>query len=202
MDGLSNQYWRRRDTLFLKEKLCTRQIALFSVLVAASLAVQLTKPFPFVEFTSLIIFSTGVVFGSLMGAFLGGLVMFVNGFLSPWGLAGLNMPFQMLGMGITGAMGGLYKMENNRKIGLYVEAAVLGAGLTLVYYLITNTGYAFQLAFVLSQIPLLEALVLSQIWGAVFTVLYTVSNTILFGIGAVPLVNTMQKLLGGGKRCQ
>jgi len=188
--------------MFSKGKLCTRHIALFSVLVAVSIAAQLTKPFLFVEFTSLIIFSTGVVFGSLMGAFLGGLVMFVNGFLSPWGLAGLNMPFQMLGMGIMGAVGGLYRMKNNSKIGFYAETAILGACLTLVYYLITNAGFAFQLAFVLSQVPLLEALVLTQIWGAVFTVLYTISNTFLFGIGAVPLVNTMQKLLGGGKKCQ
>lgn len=185
------------------KKLRTRQIALFSVLVAVSIALQVTKSFPFVEFTSLMVFSTGVVFGSQLGAFLGGLVMFVNGFLSPWGLAGVNIPFQMLGMGIMGAVGGLYRMESsNSHIGFYAETAVLGAFLTLVYYLIANTGYAFQLAFILSQIPLLEALVLVQITGAVFTLLYIVSNTFLFGIGAVPLVKTMQKLLGGGKRCQ
>jgi hypothetical protein len=190
------------DLMFSKTKPRTRQIALFSVLVAVSIALQATKSFLFVEFTSLIVFSTGVVFGSALGASLGGLVMFVNGFLSPWGLAGVNMPFQMLGMGIIGAAGGLYRMECNSRIGFFAETAVLGAFLTLVYYLIANAGYAFQLAFVLSQIPLLEALVLSQIWGAVFTVLYTISNTFLFGIGAVPLVSTMQKLLGGGKKCQ
>ncbi len=191
-----------RHLIFSKGKLCARQIALFSVLVAVSIAVQLTKTFLFLEFTSLIIFSTGVVFGSVLGAFLGGLVMFVNGFLSPWGLAGLNMPFQMLGMGIVGAVGGLYRMKSNSKTRFYAETAVLGAFLTLLYYLITNAGFAFQLAFVLSQIPLLEALVLTQIWGAVFTVLYTISNTFLFGIGAVPLVTTMQKLLGGGGKSQ
>jgi len=187
--------------MFSKEKLRTRQIALFSVLVAVSIALQVTKSFPFVEFTSLIVFSTGVVFGSPLGAFLGGLVMFVNGFLSPWGLAGLNIPFQMLGMGITGAVGGLYRMESTGHIGFYAETAVLGAFLTLVYYLITNAGYALQLAL-FSHVPLLEALVLAQIMGAVFTLLYIVSNTFLFGIGAVPLVNTVQKLLGGGKKWQ
>jgi predicted secreted protein len=93
-------------------------------------------------------------------------------------------------------------MKNNTEPRFYVETAILGAFLTLVYYLITNAGFAFQLAFVLGQIPLSEALILTQIWGAVFTVLYTVSNTFLFGIGAVPLVKTMQKLLGGGKNCQ
>lgn len=151
---------------------------------------------PGLEFTSLLTFSTGVIFGSVLGASLGAFVMFVNAFLSPWGLAGLNMPFQMLGMSIIGTVGGLYKMENDGKARFHAETAVLGAFLTFVYYSITNLGFAVYLALPPSSITLLEALVLVQVWGAIFTLLYTVSNTLLFGIGAVPIVNTMRKLLG------
>jgi hypothetical protein len=154
------------------------------------------KPFPFVEFTSLLAFSTGIVFGSFFGASLGAIVMFVNAFLSPWGLAGLNMPFQMVGMSIIGAVGGFYKMENYSYARFFAESAVLGAFLTLIYYLITNLGFALYTALFLSRISVLEALALVQVTGAVYTLIYIVSNTFLFGAGAVPLVNAMRKLLG------
>jgi hypothetical protein len=191
MVGLSNQ---SRRTLPSPQKSNTRRIALFSVLVAVCVSLQVVKPFPFVEFTSILAFSTGIVFGSLFGASLGAIVMFVNAFLSPWGLAGLNMPFQMLGMSIIGAVGGFYKIDNGYNVQFFAETAVLGAFLTFIYYLITNVGFAFYTA--LSGIPILEAVVLMQATGAVFTLIYVVSNTFLFGVGTVPLVNAMRKLLG------
>jgi len=166
------------------------------MLVAVTTSLQvLPRPLG-LEFTSLLTFSTGVVFGSIVGAPLGVVVMLVNAFLSPWGQAGLNMPFQMLGMGIIGAVGGFYKMENDGKARFFVETAILGAFLTFTYYLIVNAGFAVFVVLFLSRIPILEALVGAQVSGAVFTLLYTVSNTFLFGVGAVPLVNAMQKLLG------
>ncbi len=90
----------------------TKQIALFSVLVAVCIAIQILPRPLGLEFTSFLTFSTGVVFGGILGASFGITVMIVNGFLSPWGMAGINLPFQMLGMGIIGTVGGLYKMKN------------------------------------------------------------------------------------------
>lgn len=167
------------------------------MLVAVTTSLQvLPRPLG-LEFTSLLTFSTGVVFGSIVGAPLGVVVMFVNAFLSPWGQAGLNMPFQMLGMGIIGAVGGFYKMENDSKARFYAESGILGAFLTFVYYtFFTNLGFALYVAFFLSSTPLLEAFIFAQINGAVVTALYIISNTVLFGVGAVPLVKAIQKLLG------
>jgi len=182
-----------------KEKSNTRQIAIFSMLVAVTAAIQvLPKPWGLgLEFTSLLTFSTGVVFGSVFGASLGAIVMFVNAFLSSWGQAGINMPFQMLGMSMIGAVGGVYKMENDGKARFCAESAILGAFLTFVYYtFFTNMGFALYLAFFLSRTPLLEAFVFAQINGAIVTALYIVSNTFLFGFGAVPLVNAIRKVLG------
>jgi len=153
------------------------------------------------EFTSFLTFSTGVVFGSILGASLGVVVMFVNAFLSPWGLAGINMPFQMLGMSIIGTVGGLYKMKDNSNVKFFAETAVLGGFLTFIYYLITNLGFAAHLVL-LSRVSLLEAIVVAQISGAVVTLLYIISNTFLFGVGAVPLVNAMRKLLGSEEQCR
>ena len=176
----------------------TKRVALFSTLVAVTTGLQVApKPWGFgLEFTSFLTFSTGVVFGSLFGASLGAFVMFVNGFLSPWGLAGLNMPFQMLGMSIIGAVGGFYKMENNGKARFYGESAVLGAFLTFIYYtFLLNLGYALQRSL-FSPLSLLEAFVVVQVEGAAFTALYVISNAVLFGAGVVPLVSAMKKILG------
>ncbi len=173
----------------------TRKIALISLLFAVSTALQVMPRPPGIEFTSLMIFTTGVVFGSVFGASLGLFVMFVNSFLSPWGFASLNMPFQMLGMSIIGAVGGLYKIDQRGNARFYVEAAILGGLLTFIYQIILNAGYAIYVALFLSKISVLEALVLVQVTGVLFTVTYIVTNTIIFGVGAVPLVSAIRKVL-------
>jgi hypothetical protein len=185
-----------RPRLLPKRKPNTRQIALFSVLVAVCSAIQ-ALPRPFVEFTSLLTFSTGVVFGGVFGASLGAFVMLLNCFISPFGFGGTNTPFQMLGMGIIGIVGGFFKIAKEGKAGFYAEAAILGAFLTLVYQLILNVGYAvFYLTPPLGRFSLLEAIVAAEISGAVVTSIYTLSNTILFGFGILPLVHAMTKILG------
>lgn len=176
----------------------TQQIAVFSVLVAVCLAIQILPRPLGVEFTSFLTFSTGIIFGSFLGASFGVAVMIINGFLSPWGLAGINLPFQMLGMGIIGAGGGLYKMTNGSNVRFFGETAVMGAFLTLIYYMITNMGFAINL-MLFTQFSPLDAIIISQISGAFVTLMYIISNTILFGFGVVPLVSAIRKLYGGEK---
>jgi hypothetical protein len=172
-----------------------RKIALFSVTVALCVAIQILPRPVGLEFTSFLTFCIGVVLGSVFGALLGTSVMFANAFLSSYGLAGLSAPFQIVGMGLIGAVGGFYKMDKDDHARFYVETAVLGAFLTFIYYTITNLSYAVIVALPPSEIPILEAIVISQVNGIVFTLLYMVSNTVLFGIGAVPLVTAMRKFL-------
>jgi len=159
----------------------------------------LTPRPPNVEFTSLIIFLVGAIFGISLGATLGVLVMFINGFLSPWGFAGLMLPFQVTGMVIVGVGGGLYKRTRG---GCYdvescIETAVLGAFLTLVYDIITNFGIA--VSYMLLGIPILPAFISAIISGALFSVIHVVSNAFVFGVAFFPLTNALQKLLGGEK---
>jgi len=75
----------------------TRQLVLLIILSALCIGIQLTPRPPNVEFTSLIVFLVGAIFGISFGATLGTLVMFINGFFSPWGFAGLMLPFQVAG---------------------------------------------------------------------------------------------------------
>jgi hypothetical protein len=186
-----------RLALHPNQKTHTRKIALLSLLFAVCTALQVVPRPPGLEFTSLVTFTTGVVFGSVFGASLGFFVMFVNAFLSPWGFASLNMIFQMLGMSIIGTVGGFYKIDQRGNTRFYIETAILGAFLTFIYQIILNLGYAIYVALFLSKISFLEALVLVQVTGVVFTVTYIVTNTIIFGVGAVPLVNAMRKILWG-----
>jgi len=168
-----------------------RRITLLSVIAASCIAIQLTPRPPNVEFTSVITFTVGIVFGSVFGATLGALVMLVNGFLSPWGFCGLSMLFQMVGMAIVGFVGGLFKkITNEGTARLCVEAAVLGAFLTFVYDIITNVGFAVAFG-----IPLIAAL----ITGIVFSLIHVSSNTILFGFLAIPLSYSIRNFLGGGE---
>jgi uncharacterized membrane protein len=153
--------------------------------------IQLAPRPPNIEFTSLICFLTGFLFGSIFGALLGALTMFINGFLSPWGFAGIIMPFQMFGMGLIGLIGGIYRISLGRnpsasKI-LNLEASFLAAFLTLIYDIITNVGYAM-----LFNVNIVAALV-SGTW---FTVVRVVSNAVIFGTAFIGLVRIIGNLLG------
>lgn len=152
------------------------------------------------EFTSILTFTAGVVFGSVFGVSLASVVMLVNGFLSPFGFASINLPFQILGMGLIGAVGGFYKMEKDGTARFVLETAIIGAFLTFIYYLITNAAFALYLALSPSQpgqaqVPFIEALTIVQVTGVPFTSAYVVTNAFLFGVGTVPIVNSMRKIL-------
>ena len=174
----------------------TRRIALFSVMASLCTVLQVVPRPPGLEFTSLLTFSTGVIFGSVFGASLGVIVMLVNAFLSPVGFAGLNMPFQLVGMGLIGLVGGLYKMQDDGTARFVAETAILCAFLTFTYYLITNAGFALYLVLFGGNVSFAEAIAIAQVTGAPFTLTYIITNILLFGIFTVPLVSSMEKLLG------
>ena len=168
-----------------------KHVALLAIMTSLCVGIQLTPRPPNIEFTSLICFLTGFLFGPLFGVLIGALTMFINGFLSPWGFAGIIMPFQILGMTLIGFTGGVYskslgKNSSGRWI-LNLEVAFLAAFLTLAYDIITNVGYA-----VLFDIDIIFVL----ITGAWFTVVHVVSNTVLFGTVFFGLVRIASNLLG------
>jgi len=175
----------------------TRQIALLSVLTAVSLGIQLTPRPMNVESTSLLTFLVGILYGGIIGGFFGGSVMFVNGFLSPWGYGGLVIPFQMAGMAIIGFTAGIYRRSlnklNNARIS--AEVAVLGAFLTLLYDVITNTGVAVQIMS--AEVPLIIALISVFSTGVFASAIHIVSNTFLFASGFIPLLKALQNIPGG-----
>lgn len=178
------------------QALTTHRLALLTVLSALCIGIQLTPRPPNVEFTSLIVFLVGASSGIVSGGLLATIVMLVNGFLSPWGFAGLLLPFQICGMVVVGLVGGLY---GRTKKGLYdlsscSEAAVLGAFLTLVYDIITNFGVAVTTFL---GMPMLPAFISAIISGAPFSAVHVVLNFFVFLAAFFPLTRVLQKFSGG-----
>lgn len=169
-----------------------KNIALLAVMTSVCVGIQLTPRPPNIEFTSLICFLTGFLFGSFFGVSVGALTMLINGFLSPWGFGATNIPFQMLGMALIGFVGGIYRKScthaGNPSVRWFsLEVSFLAAFLTLIYDLLTTISYV-----VLFDVNIIVAL----ITGAWFTVVHVVSNTVLFGTAFFGLVRIVGNVLG------
>jgi len=187
------------DYLTINGKLMkTRKLALLTILTASCLAVQIIPRPPNVEFTSLLSFVIGMMGGAVVGAFIGSFVMLVNGFVSPYGFGGLNIPFQMAGMIIAGTLGGVYR-KFTRNISFSprfsLEAAVLGASIALVYDLITNLGFGLQL--ILAHEGASLALFTVVAYGSFFSLVHIASNTAVFGALFLPLTKALSTLKVG-----
>jgi hypothetical protein len=147
----------------------------------------------------LIVFFVGTSFGVVAGSALGAAVMIINGLYSPWGFAGLLMPFQATGMMLMGVAGGLYGRTKKEGYTRSVagEAAVLGAFLTLVYDVITNFGVV--VSYVTLGTPVLPAFAATMVFGAPFSAVHVVSNTLVFGLTLYPLTKVVEGFFGGEK---
>ena len=173
-------------------KMGVKQIAVWAILAALCIAIQVTPRPPNVEFTSLICFLAGFLFGGAFGVAVGTLTMALNGFLSPWGFGGMLIPFQIVGMGLMGLGGGLYRKfavrSDKPSIKTFsLEVTMLAVILTVAYDLITNFGFSimFNVNFGLA--------IVSGVW---FAIIHTVSNAALFGTTLYGLVNIVSRVLG------
>jgi hypothetical protein len=177
----------------------TRKLAFLNTMVGVCLAIQIAPRPPNVEFTSFLTFVVGLAEGAAFGALFGSFVMLVNGFFSPYGFGGLNIPFQMAGMIIAGVLGGLYRrftpnIDFSAKFSF--ETAVLGALIALVFDLITNLGYGMQL--VLTGESLSLALFTALAVGAFFSLVHIISNSAVFGLLFLPVMDALNSSKVGG----
>jgi predicted membrane protein len=182
----------------LQRLMKTRTLAFLIILTALCTAVQVIPRPPNVEFTSFLSFVMGLTEGTFVGALFGSFVMLINGFLSPWGFGGLNIPFQMAGMAIAAVLGGIYRrfthdIGSSPKFSL--ETAVLGAFIALIYDFITNVGVATQgmLAGESPSLALFTALAI----GSFYSLLHIVSNTVVFGVLFLPVTSGLNSLRVG-----
>ena len=177
----------------------TRKLAFFIVITALCIALQIAPRPPNVEFTSFLSFVVGLTEGAAIGAFLGSFVMLINGFVSPYGFGGLNIPFQVAGMIVAGGLGGAYRKftpKMNFSARFSLETAVLGAFVALIYDLITNLGYSMQL--VLTGESLSLAFFTAIAIGAFYFLLHIISNSVVFGVLFHPVMNALNNSKVGG----
>jgi hypothetical protein len=179
-----------------RDNMNTRKLAFLIIAAALCSALQITPRPPNVEFTSFFSFVMGLTEGVLVGAIFGSFVMLLNGFLSPYGFGGLNIPFQMGGMMVAAALGTLYgRFTPNISFSprFSLETAVLGAFIASIYDLITNLGgVGIQLMLAGESPPL--ALLTAIASGSFYSLAHIVSNTMVFGVLFLPVTNALKSL--------
>ena len=176
----------------------SRKMALLIVLASLCLALQLAPRPPNVEFTSFFTFIVGLFYGALNGALFGCFIMFVNGFLSPYGFSGLNLPFQMAGMAVAGILGSVYRsyiFKGESSARFCAEAAIMGAFSALIFDLITNIGVGFS--YILAGMNPTLALLTAIAYGTFFSIIHISSNLTVFGILIFPSIKALSNLTGG-----
>jgi hypothetical protein len=174
------------------------ELALFALLVSCCFGLQIMPRPPNVEFTSFFVFIIALMEGGAIGACVGSIVMLVNGFASPWGFGGFNIPFQMAGMVVAGLVGGVYRRFTQKVLfskKFCLEAAVLGGLIALAYDLVTNFGFYVQLLIFGESSSVAFLTVLSL--GSFFSLVHIVSSIIVFGVLFLPVGSALNRLKGG-----
>jgi uncharacterized membrane protein len=179
---------RKRDD---KQRNAARSAALVAILAATALAGNYALiGFPNVELSSVMVFLSGYLFGSPIGASVGLFAMTIYQFLNPWGpfippiglaVIGCTMLSGILG-GIVGRTRRFRKPPNAQ---WYLGVALLGATFTLFFDFVTN--YAYSIAF---GVPFLIALAVA----VPFSAIHLISNFLLFGLLIPPIQRAAQYL--------
>jgi uncharacterized membrane protein len=161
-----------------------RSAALVAILAATALAGNYALiGLPNVELSSVMVFLSGYLFGTSIGALVGLFAMTVYQFLNPWGpfippiglaVIGCTMFAGILG-GIVGRRRQFSKVADAE---WYLNIGLLGALFTVFFDAVTN--YAYSAAF---GVPFLLALGV----GLPFSAIHTISNLFLFSLLTPPI---------------
>ena len=174
------------NTSLDQPKINPRQISLVAILTATAIATNyLLIGALNVKFMDLIVFISGYLMGSALGAFTGGLVWLVYGTINPFGFSLPVFISTIIGEAMFGIAGGLITKRDSG-IGFDPWAAVTGFLLTFIYDLFTN---------IISGVTVGVPIPLALITGTPFALAHMVSNTVFFGFGFKPLVNAINKVM-------
>jgi hypothetical protein len=147
-----------------------------------------------VKLMDLIVFTSGFIFGTYVGASVGLLTWLVYGTLNPYGFSLPILAATCAGESLYGVAGGLlgtkivqgsYGKDMSSILFINTRFAIIGFLLTFIYDLFTNI-----VSGVVAGIPIMVAL----ISGIPFAIAHEVSNTAFFFVGASPLIRAMDRL--------
>ena len=135
---------------------------------------------PNIELITVIVFMSGLMLGWRWGALVGGTAIFIYSGLNPMG-SGLSFPplffMQILGMAITGFIGGLFRsffLEKESNIFSLIILGLLGFICTFIYDFLTLISYPLSAGLGLS------GMIAALVKGIGFTLLHEISNAIVF----------------------
>ena len=144
-----------------------------------------------VKFMDVIVFITGLAFGSGTGMAVGFLSWTIYGLINPYGFvlpiliatATMESAYGLVG-GLLGREGG--KMIHSHPIVAGIQYAIVGLILTIVYDLVTNIVFAVSFGIDL-RVALIE--------GAPFTLVHMISNVSIFFVGVLPAIKGIRRLI-------
>jgi len=151
-----------------------------------------------IKLMDLIVFASGFIFGTYVGASVGLLTWLVYGTLNPYGFSLPILAATCAGESLYGVAGGLLgsrtvQGSHGKDISsiLFINArfAILGFLLTFLYDFFTNIVSGF-----VAGIPITVAL----LSGIPFAIAHEFSNTAFFFIGASPLIRAMGRFYSEG----
>ncbi len=151
-----NQNQDQKQTQAQSQKQKLEQLTLYLALLTAAVAGRAAmQGFPSVEPITFFALLAGAIFGSRIGFVFGAKAMFLSNFLV-LGSQGFWTPFQMLGMGIAGYLGG-FLGRKGRELS-YTKVLPLALFTTVLYEIIVNIGWALTFGFHLIFVSFLTAL--------------------------------------------
>lgn len=181
--------------LIMKLQNSSKRASVIAVMTAACVSTNyLLIGITNVKLMDLIVFSSGFIFGTFVGASVGLLTWLVYGTLNPYGFSLPILAATCSGESLYGVAGGLLgsrtvQGSHGKNISsiLFINArfAIIGFLLTFIYDLFTNIVSGF-----VAGIPITVAL----ISGIPFAIAHEFSNTAFFFIGASPLIRAMGRL--------
>jgi LytS/YehU family sensor histidine kinase len=177
----------------------SKKLAITTILVALSIGTNYAMIHLYnVKLMDLIVFIGGFCFGPSVGALTGIISWAVYGTMNPIGFSlpiWLTTMFSEIIYGIAGALigkslkrNGLGEIQNDR-VNACAFFGLLGMLLTFVYDIITNivfgyvSGWNILFAVIVGFVP--------------FGLVHMLSNAFFFGLGCVPAINAISKVVGG-----
>ncbi len=184
-------YWMVHPSIMLKSKKASLIAVLVAACIGSNYALLGVANFKVMD---LLVFVSGFVFGSTVGASIGVLTWMVYGVLNPYGFVPQIWIVTMLSEAIYGIMGGFLAKSisladySNSRVVVRVLFGAAGFLLTFIYDLVTNVAFALTFG-----IPIMAAL----ISGIPFAIIHELSNLILFGVCSPPLISILEKSYRG-----
>ena len=186
------------DALDEKLLISSQRIGVIAVLTAVCVSTNyLLIGITNIKLMDLIVFTSGFIFGNLVGACVGLLTWLVYGTLNPYGFSLPILAATCVGESLYGLAGGLlgrrlqgdFEKNVSSYFSINARFALIGFLLTFIYDFFTNIVSGLVVG-----IPITVAL----ISGIPFAITHEFSNTAFFFVGASPLIRGMDLLHSEG----